>query len=57
MKHCKGNCGKTIAFFQDYCKECHDRLSLRDKVIDNIKHDLDFYPLSNGIRKKEKNGN
>lgn len=50
MKYCK--CGKSIGFFPDYCEECYNRLSLRDKVIDDIKHDLDFYPLNNGDKKK-----
>jgi len=38
MKPCKGNCGKKLGLLGgDYCKECYKRLSLRDKVIEDLK--------------------
>ena len=39
MKYCKGNCGETLGIFQgDYCKDCYEKLSLREKFI----HDMKF---------------
>ena len=43
MKNCK-RCGMTIGFvFGDYCGNCYERLSLRDKVIEDIKKDTTPY--------------
>ncbi|KKM98855.1 hypothetical protein LCGC14_1153730 [marine sediment metagenome] len=43
MKNCKGNCGKHIGLMNDYCSECKDKLSLREKTIQAIKFDLRTY--------------
>ena len=43
MKNCKGNCGKNISILEDYCSECKDNLSLREKVVQAIKWDLNTH--------------
>lgn len=35
----KCECGRVIGYFDKYCNYCKKNISLRDKVIDDIRHD------------------
>ena len=52
MKKCQ--CGCTIAWCERYCERCKNNLSLKEKVIEELKHDKIFGSSNHGkARSKE----
>ena len=51
MNQC--DCGRPLGYFDKYCDRCKSRLSLKEKVIEGIRHDEIFGSQFNGDKNND----